>query len=703
MARRQAMSPEKPDANGDSASPPATEKRSSGYSVSFVFTMNPVESATDLSNPGLRHAPTPRQFYAPETTPHRVNPPRSASQTQQQQQNNSSTNGDNGTAHFPTFQTPVTNAPIGRPVATPRNAPHEFLGRAHRQAEMNGASIGPRFGAGHQGSNMMQRIVMGLKSGIPSEIDFGLSQLVRISFEAGDDLHVDHWPGLTEMLFERLQGVEQLVNDNTLHGKHDTVVHSGFTTQLEKINEAALILRNMCMHVENARKFAGLGGPKDIMVMCLQLPNHPSLVELKNYILDMVEAMANCLPYLSNDPLFDVLVEGLESDDRGILLGSLKSICRLVMGRDELNLVGEIPLRSVSRVTSILMVEDDELVSTCLDFLYQYTTNDENIQKLLQPPVGYELVRHLGRLLLFQGITGEQLVYIKTVRKQRQPSGDIPGLPQEIVNDLLGYTEPERATKWMRCCFEEDPDADITQIALWQAYQARFNEFVTTGLPLLPAAEFIKNVSVAFTTASAMVLPTSQGQKFIIKGIRARETPMNTKGHIYLACRWFMSPGNPNSECRAMVAHPQDLWAHVLNTHLPPPPDGTSNQQPLLCNWAGCTRFGNTGENVRLKVVAHVRTHMPNDTKFHTLSREEQEMMEDPEGRVIIRRCQTQTDERGEAGGIPLTSVLVLRNLKRRGGELASRLLKACHEDFYEVMAVNKPLANYVSDLLLDG
>jgi chromatin structure-remodeling complex subunit RSC9 len=252
----------------------------------------------------------------------------------------------------------------------------------------------------------------------------------------------------------------------------------------------------------------------------------------------------------------------------------------------------------------------------------------------------------------------------------------------------------------MRCCFEEDPDADITQIALWQAYQARFNEYVGQGFPLLPAAEFIKNVSVAFQNASAMVLPTPQGQKFIIKGIRARETPMNVKGHVYLACKWFQVPGNAVSRCTAQLATPQDLWAHILDTHLPPPTEG--HQQPLSCNWAGCSRFSRPETN-RERVALHVRTHLPDRGLGGPFSREEQEVMEDPDARVIIQRCETTKDERGEAAGIPFSSALVLRNIKQRGGPEARELIGSVKNELYEIMTLNKPLAPYVFDLVSDA
>lgn len=404
--------------------------------------------ARPLTQSGLRTAPAPRTFYSPDTTPHRHNPPRAAAAaaSAEQRQNIAAMNGVNG--HFPQFQPSALNAPIARPVATPRNVPHEFMTPKRAPPDTNGVAASARYGAGFIGPDPMHRITMSLKSGLSSEIEFALSYLVRVSFEYGDRLLVDAYPGLPELLFAKVQSVEKLVHEFHMQGQRDNVDHATFTRHLEKINEAALVLRNMSFQPDNAKAFAALHYPKDIIVMGLSLSNHANLIELKQYLLDVVETMANDLPFTQQDPLFDVLCPGLLSDDRGLLLGSLRAICRLLVGRDEYNRVSEISDAAILRIQSLLMVEDEELVSACLDFLYQYTSNDENVDKLLEPPSGIELMKHLVRLLLFQGITGEQIVYLKNVRKAPVQNREIPQLPQEIVNDLLGYTEPERATKW---------------------------------------------------------------------------------------------------------------------------------------------------------------------------------------------------------------------------------------------------------------
>ncbi|RPB04240.1 hypothetical protein L873DRAFT_1825813 [Choiromyces venosus 120613-1] len=564
------------------------------------------------------------------------------------------------TLNFPSFQSSSINAPIGRPVATPQNAPHKFVNHKRRVAEVLISSPN-RHGAGHQGAALMVRISMGLKSGIPSEA----------------------YPGLSEALFEKLATIQSLANTCYPEGAGELLEDSKFVKQLEKINEAALVLRNMLLQPDNARYFSRLKSGRQIIVACMNLPGQSCFIELKHYILDMVEAMIH----------FSLAVD----DD---FSGSLRAICRLVMGRNEANCIGQINKLAIDRIKALIMLEDEDLVSACLDFLYQYTTNEENMEKLIQLPDGIEIVKQLTRLLLHQTVPGDQVMYLTGSLKPIIKTTVIPNLPQEI----------------------EDSTADITQIALWQAYQARFTEYVATSRPLLPAAEFIKNVSVAFNNASEMVLSIPGGsQKFIIKGIKPRETPMSVKGQVYLACKWATATNSNNTtgtetpqaqqqpaqptKCPAQLATPHDLWVHILKDHLSPPDPTQQPQAKLLCDWGGCERFHPAGDSDRRKVIAHVRTHMPEPSppKNSNPSSRQNDWLDDPKQiKLVIRRNQTGIDDHGEAAGIPLTAVLVLRNVARRGMFNGKELLSGERPVLFEIMAVNKPLSNYIADLLVE-
>lgn len=93
---------------------------------------------------------------------------------------------------------------------------------------------------------------------------------------------------------------------------------------------------------------------------------------------------------------------------------------------------------------------------------------------------------------------------------------------------------------------------------------------------------------------------------------------------------------------------------------------------------------------------------MPDGSGLQKLPKEELDMMEDPFGRVIISRCQTQSDEKAEPVGVPLASALVLGHIRRRGGQKAREIVKANEEELFNVMALNKTLAVYVTNLLLE-
>ena len=177
-------------------------------------------------------------------------------------------------------------------------------------------------------------------------------------------------------------------------------------------------------------------------------PGQSYFIELNHYMLDMVEAVAIHYSLAVNDDLFPTLHANLLSKDRGLVPGSLRVIRRLVVGRGEANRIGQINKLAVDRIKALIMLEDEDLVSACLDFLYQYATNEENMEKLIQPPDRIEIGGKLTRLLLHQAVPGGQAVFLTGSLKPIIKTTVIPNLPQEIINDLLSYAEPDRAAKW---------------------------------------------------------------------------------------------------------------------------------------------------------------------------------------------------------------------------------------------------------------
>ncbi|KAK9236092.1 hypothetical protein V1525DRAFT_445120 [Lipomyces kononenkoae] len=452
----------------------------------------------------------------------------------------------------------------------------------------------------------MNRVALAIRSNLPDELDWALQSLVRMSFETPDDLHFDRYPALAPALVEKLNSADQFKDIDTFSFQADdgrmittdddlglfgaSVATEKVRKQLDKVLEAALVLRNAAINPENARHLSRSQVCVDALVKCLALPSdRPSLVELRQYCLDIVEAVALFLrPTSSQDSLFRALAGYLSSDDRGVLISALRAIARLVINA-ETNLLQAVDRKIVSRICALILLDDEELLAVCLDFLYQYTAASENIELTGEAVDWRELVQQLIRLLLYQAQEWPQKdarMIGSMILEKKPPPAQPPELPNDLVYELLSFPEPERATQWMRACFEEDAEGDVTQIALWKAYESRFEEFVKQGKKLLPAADFIKNVTTAFRRAAAMVVTLPGGQqKFIIKGIRPREVPMSLKGELYVKCQW--APTSPDSpKCTGAYPSIKDMYAHILTVHVPsaepsqPPAQQSAPPQP---------------------------------------------------------------------------------------------------------------------------
>lgn len=637
------------------------------------------------------------------------------------------------------------------------------------------------------------RTLLALRSGIPSEQDYALHHLVKISHERGDKYKFEAFPGLAEGLIEKALEVSSLFYDlkwvisyadngsagdlNVLDGMNgtsdlfnriqtlrqicfpDDVETEDFDHRLSKINEAGLVIRNMSMLEDNSKYLSEQYPLRDFLTIALNLPRHVGLIELKHYALDIAEQLTKYWSLSSTDPLYLSLLGYLsECRDRGAALTTLRAISRISMNLEESNRLQGVPISALRQLIEWTLLDDEELVAACLDFFYQFTAMAENVAILLSHEAKGSLSLHpllsqLGRLLLHNS----QETFSKRLVSPAVPAEaatEIPALPADLLEQLMGYSEPERSSHWLRACFEEDSESDITQIALWHAYQ---NRFVRLHNPqnLLAAAEFIKNVSTTFPTANAQVIP-GDSPRFIIKGIRPRHVPMDTKGREYSRCLWRSPDARKN--CGGCFLKPADMWEHLVTSHL-----GLSKNEEgrwnflevktaaalkghqFDCHWAGCFHFSaGCGSDDPYEVGMHIKMHLP-DNSAMAAHRAKYNKPGSPDrsigsstvgpgedssehvllhGRPAIYDCfswyNTAVDERGDAVGLPLTSVLVLKNLVRNIPKAAvilegvheksaksagengwmDRLLGPIKPRLGSVLAHNRPLATYLYDLI---
>ncbi|KAI9844254.1 MAG: Chromatin structure-remodeling complex protein rsc9 [Thelocarpon superellum] len=720
---------------------------------------------------GLRQAPPQRVLFQPDLSSSRQ-PRQHASNTQSPQPsgppapaslyNSSNPQSMSFTvgSYDPRPQMPLTL----RPVVTPGNNPTLFKERQRAlkdaqdtKADKDGKKAAVYKGmmlpgTGFEGPNVYVRTLLALRSGIPAEEDYALHHLVKISHERGDKFRFDAFPGLAEGLIEKALEVGALFYDvawrivydepeappvDALDGINstadllqriqslerypsDSLETEDFAQKMVRINEAALVLRNMTMLEENAQYLARQAPIRDLITVALNLPARPAVVEMQHYALDMAEQLTKYYALGPDDPLYRSLLAQLDDSDRGAILTALRALSRISMNLDEHNRLDGIPLPLVERVSDWTMIDDEELVHACLDFLYQYTAVPDNVEALARDMNLGGLLHQLVRLLLHGATQVETKRMIKAPVKEK-PATELPMLPPDLLAKLLTYAEPERSSHWLRACFEEDADSDITQIALWQAYQSRFLEHQTPGHAILPAAEFIKHISATFANASAQVL---QGPltKFIIKGIRPRHLPMSPDGQVYERCTWRVAE---KTACGAFALTAEGMWRHILDDHLhvPKHPDGRydSTEQPdrrYLCRWGSCHAYAREGTTKAMSVAMHIKMHLP-DPKRKPGDRPVKgpNAAQEAEYQTQVH-YNTAVDERGDAAGLPLTAALVLRNLarnmpKERGeppGEGGTGTGTGCVSmrdlfapvlpQLWYVFAHNRPLAGYMADLV---
>lgn len=602
-----------------------------------------------------------------------------------------------------------------------------------------------------------------MRSSCLAERSYALHHWVRISYERGEKFRFEVFPGLDEGLVEAALQVGKLYYDvdwsiswdpstplgvNELDGVngtpdiletikrlnpksvHDTIQTQDFSDELLRVTEAVLTIRNMVTLADNAVHIANFAPVKDLICIILSLPTRDSLVEVKHYSLDIAEHITPYMTLESDDPLYQSLLNQMDSDDRGVILTALRALGRLSMNLDTANSLGHVPQPLLENMVNWILLNDDEFTDACLDFLYQYTAVVKNVDSLLRAISAENLVFHLARLLS-HGARRVQKEIIMTPETRVPPtSEEIPGMPPQLRDELLELKEPDRVHRWVKCFFDYDPESFVTQIAAWQAYNGAFAECLKQlGHPPTSPADFIRSCSQIYQNSAPQVLTRGDAQqKFIIASIRPRPTPVNLEGQEYVKCQW-VSKDQPAQICGEYFLERKDMFTHVLELHLGETADEEgrypNEEKTFRCLWKDCSRHDKPTSLRLIDFARHVNVHIsscwpPPTSEPRTKKPRKDWMVPAKTMTVTFEETQTVRDEQNpnapaQASGIPLSAVLVLRNIARnvgktdaeeelaaenereRGGEPGGwkeRLFRPLMGRLFEVMAENRAMVS---------
>lgn len=749
--------------------------------------LTPKPEAIELDDQGsasrypsrLRQQPRPTHAYQPDMTPPRrvtrfTNSPQP---TQRPAPHHPPQNFRDPNFKWEDYE-PRPAMPLTlQPVVTPGSNPDIFYQRKHalRQRpivrpplpqELLRYSVPPTTFAG---PNIYIRCVQGLRSEIKSEQDFALHHLVKVSHERGDKFKFEGFPYLAEGLMEKVVEVTELAcgvkfqvsyletrgqaapnTINAVYGTPDlaskisdlsgrldvTQIHTGQTFErLEKLNETALVLRNMVTLEENAYFLSKMALFRDVLIILISLPVSGQFDEMRQYGLDMSEMVTKYWDMKPMDDLYRSLVRELDSLDRGKIIPALRAIYRFDAEADRIHPLTDIPLSTIQRLTQFCVLEDEELVEAVVNFLYVWTASPDNLAWILKagPRVFPEIAFHLCQLLLNDARPAPtQTLYERAAPNSTGYQPAIPIVPADLYAQLLHFAENERSSKWLKCCFEESPTSDVTQISIWQAYSQRF----AANQPVV-AAEFIKNVSATFTGAQAQVVqgPEPNKPRFIIKGIRPRRVLLDLNGRPYLKCHWHLPlPTNTDAGvhsdatyaiCATWHPNADSLVAHMITEHfkiartaedqLPAFADVVVPEEGWRCQWWDCERLGSpTILRTPQELVRHVRQHIPENAEIgrQLIYQYANETIQPSEDKVTSHMFyQTPIDEKQIPCGIPYMSCLLLMNLARYIGRyggnerqrkelMAQMFHPAVWDSLFDMWSKQKTIAALIYDLI---
>ncbi|KAG7661055.1 RSC9 [[Candida] subhashii] len=276
------------------------------------------------------------------------------------------------------------------------------------------------------------------------------------------------------------------------------------------------------------------------------------------------------------------------------------------------NCINSLKDSDLEHIVNDLLINDNEINNAVLEFLKMYLFSEAlhpdysasikdsqkyRLQKLLQLKTSrtafHTLVKQLplltvANLPLNDPSNIKPIPQLNLTRRSEFPGvpSTLPELTEDLYKLIIRFPEPLRATTWLRCCYEPfvvsspsesfSGDAaapgEVTQISLWKAYEKQFQEIWNSPTgepnpqfkPLLPAVDFIKNVTRAFPSSEAMVvnLPAPEGsneapkKKFIIRGIQPRQFAVNIDVANYEALKPNpISSVNPVENHKLPIGH----------------------------------------------------------------------------------------------------------------------------------------------------
>ncbi|KAF1802694.1 C2H2-type zinc finger transcription factor [Mucor lusitanicus] len=504
--------------------------------------------------------------------------------------------------------------------------------------------------------NEKDRILFALQFGQRSDVEWALDEIVTMSFECPERLELNESPFLLQMLVSLAQPcLASHAADNALPTSasdtlsimlQDDLESSPMSTTTEcadfSINESKCndamnnnnnsdtsaytdlgtlniilkvlhILRNFSFLSAYIPTLSEHALVKEILVQALQTSMSTGHVELGRHSMDVLENIAVHLRLESaQDPCLNCIYQVVASHDRYLVIGSIRTLTWLTINKENQASVESSPV--MERISQMLLSDDEELVGTALEYIYQHTRVSVQCRtQFLTSPYSNAYIGLLISLLMTKSKyfctrfiqedtalpTPLPAATTSTPSQPPQSQSVVPRVPDLTLYQKLD--EPFRCLGWLKDKFEvADRTSVLSLDDVYLLYEARF------GLEkALKMRDFYTVMKIAFPKASTSETSSLLGKSgksapvvegLNIVGIQIKMSILQDRQQV--PCKW--------DQCSLMFDDTFTLQRHVLHDHMTP----TANAS-YVCSWSHCNTEQNLFEN-KDALISHLRTHFYN-------------------------------------------------------------------------------------------
>ncbi|KAI7903591.1 uncharacterized protein BX663DRAFT_433537 [Cokeromyces recurvatus] len=272
------------------------------------------------------------------------------------------------------------------------------------------------------------------------------------------------------------------------------------------------ILRNFSLITDFAPTLAKHKLVKEILIQGLQTSMSTGHVELGRHSMDVLENIAFHMELVSSkDPCLACVQTVVAAHDRYLVIGSIRTLTWFTMNKANHIFLESCPV--ITRISQLLLSNDEELVGTSLEYIYQHTKISLKCRsQFLTSPHSSAYIGLLISLLMTKSkyfcarfIHEDQEAASLPTPTHHSPPNNVLQQPQQAmiprVPDLTVYhnlDEPYRCLGWLKDKFEAADRSSVLSLDdIYLLYEARF------GLEkALKMRDFYTVMKIAFPKAS---------------------------------------------------------------------------------------------------------------------------------------------------------------------------------------------------------